>query len=169
MEATSAATSAVGWLWESYGKKVIGRLGKKLKSDWERISWDDREKKYASRLLSEHSTTKLLGNPKEIRLDQIYTDVYVLDQVSAFRRLEIEELRQQQEDGRTLSGVVTRKPLINIALREKRLYVLGKPGAGKSTFLKAIVRLCCEGHIKKTAIFIPLKRWSDSRQTLGNL
>lgn len=166
MDATSVATGAAGWFWESYGKRVIGGLGKKLKSDWDRISWEDRERKYAARLLSEHSTTKLLGNPKEIRLDQIYTDVYVLDQVSAFRRLDIEELREQQYDRRGVRGVVSRKPLIEIARREKRLYVLGKPGAGKSTFLKSIVRLCCEGGIRKTAIFVPLKRWSDSQKDL---
>jgi len=168
MDPTSAATGAAGWLWESYGKKVINGLGKRLKSDWERTSWDERERKYVARLLSEHSTTKLLGNPREIRLDQIYTDVYVLDQVSAFRRLDIEELREQQQDPRGLCGVVSRKPLIDIARREKRLYVLGKPGAGKSTFLKTIVRLCCEGAVRKTAIFVPLKRWSDSQKTLDD-
>lgn len=166
MDETSAATGAVEWLWESYGKKVISKFGKRLKSEWEKIAWEERERKYASRLLSEHSTTKLLGNPKEIRLDQIYTDVNVLDQVSAFRRLDIEELRESDHADRTLCDFFSRKPLIDLARREKRLYVLGKPGSGKSTFLKKIIHLCCDRELNKTAIFVPLKRWSDSRKSL---
>ncbi len=166
MEPISAATSVVSWLWEKYGSSLLGRLGGTAKTAWSKVDWSEREAKYKSRLLEEHSTIKLLGNPKEISLDQIYTDVYVLDQISAFRRLDVEDLKNGQFDRTGLPVYVTRAPLLKIAKTSHRLYVLGKPGAGKSTFLKNIVSLSCNGSLDKTAIFVPLKRWSDGKKTL---
>ena len=157
---------AAGWLWEKYGSKALGKLAKTTKSTWSRLNWSELEERYKSRLLEEHSTTKLLGNPKEIRLDQIYTDVYVLDQVSAFRRLDVEDLKKQQFNRTGLPDYDIRKPLLTIAKQSRRLYILGKPGAGKSTFLKTVVRLSCDGRLNKTAIFVPLKRWSDGEKSL---
>lgn len=163
---TTAATTAAGWLWENYGRRLLGKAGEKTKEKWSQVSWREREEKYKHRLLDEHSTTKLLGNPKEIRLDQIYTDVYVLDQVSAFRRLDVEDLKKDQFNRTGLPEYISRRPLLEIAKTSHRLYILGKPGCGKSTFLKTIVRLSCEGILKKTAIFVPLKRWSDTKKTI---
>jgi hypothetical protein len=42
------------------------------------------------------------------------------------------------------------------------LFILGRPGAGKTTFLKYLAILACKGKIKKTPIFVSLKDWSDS-------
>jgi predicted NACHT family NTPase len=166
IEPVSVATGAASWLWEKYGARTISKVTDATKAKWSKLSWPEQERRYKARLLDEHSTTKLLGNPKEIRLDLIYTDVYVLDQVSAFRRLDVEDMKKQQFNRTGLPAYVIRKPLLKIAEESKRIYILGKPGAGKSTFLKTVVRLSCEGRIDKTAIFVPLKRWSDSSKSL---
>ncbi|MBS0588093.1 MAG: NACHT domain-containing protein [Proteobacteria bacterium] len=164
IEPTSAGVA--GWLWEKYGANLLRTLGEKLQVGWTKMNWADHERKYSQHLLAEHSTTKLLGNPKEICLDEIYTDVYILDQISAFRRLDVEDMKKEQFNRTGLPSYVTRKPLLTIAETAHRLYILGKPGAGKSTFLKKVVRLCCDGSLNKTAIFISLKRWSDSKLSL---
>lgn len=92
--------------------------------------------------------------------------MYVLDQVSAFHRMDLEDLKKEQFNRTGLPSYVIRRPLLQIAQTSHRLYVLGKPGAGKSTFLKTVVRLSCDGSLEKTAIFVPLKRWSDGNKTL---
>lgn len=166
IEPTTAATGAAGWLWEKYGGRALSKLAETAKKKWAKMSWVEREEKYKRRLLDEHNTTKLMGNPKEIRLDQIYTDVYVLDQISAYQRLDVEDLRKEQFKRTGIPRYLNRKPLLKIAQESSRLYILGKPGAGKSTFLKNVVRLCCDGSLAKTAIFVPLKRWSDGEITL---
>jgi predicted NACHT family NTPase len=179
--------AAATWAWEKYGKQLTDKAGAAARELWARFRWHESEREYRERLLEHYSTTKLLGNPKEIRLDQTYVDAHVFNQVSAFQRVSIERLRQlsshkETEELSTMkagqeissgndhydSGSLRAKriPLKQLALKEQRLYVLGKPGAGKSTFLKHITLLCCKGDIKKTPIFVPLKSWSDSGLTL---
>jgi predicted NACHT family NTPase len=44
----------------------------------------------------------------------------------------------------------------------KRLFILGKPGAGKTTFLRYITVQCARENIDKLPIFVGLKEWADS-------
>jgi predicted NACHT family NTPase len=142
------------------------KTGVKINEQWTKLQWKALESAYKKRLLAEHSTTKLLGNPKEIRIDQVYTDVFVLDQVSASRRLDLEELKKERLGSANQLVNYKRVPLLDVVSLSSVIFLLGKPGAGKSTFLKTLVRRCCDGSIDKTAIFVSLKRWSDSGETL---
>ena len=155
-------TLAAGWFWDKFGKDIVKSAAGVARERWARYKWSDHEIKYKTRMLECYSTTKLLGNPKEIRLDQIYTDVYVLDKQAAMRRLALEELEDRGvgEDG--IESLGDRVDLLPLFRESKRLYLLGKPGAGKSTFLKNVVLKCCSGEIDKTPIFVSLKQWSDS-------
>ncbi|MGL4234404.1 MAG: NACHT domain-containing protein [Casimicrobium sp.] len=117
-------------------------------------------------MVSLHTTTTLLGNPKRIDLSEIFTDVYVIDQISAQQRLY--DAATGREAIERLDTLVQQKrqPLLRMARAEPRLFVLGKPGAGKSTFLKKIVLECCSGNLAKTPIFVELKALAESGLTL---
>jgi predicted NACHT family NTPase len=162
MDPISIGTSAGSWLWEKFGSDIIDKTVGAARKAWTKRSWKDREEQYKRRLIQLHSKTKLLGNPKEIKLDRIYTDVYVLDQISAFRRLRLDEKSKGLKESSGLPAKVKRFPLLDIVRERQRVYVLGKPGAGKSTFLKMVCLLCCTGQIERTPILIPLKQWNDS-------
>lgn len=152
---------AVGsWLWENIGEQVKDWGITTTKKYFSKRSWPEREAAYKKRLVELYSKTKLLGNPKEINLDKIYTDVYVLDQLSAFRRLVIDKKTNSLQENSALSA--TRTLLLDHVQKKRRIYLLGKPGSGKSTFLKMVCLQCCLGEIKKTPILIPLKQWNDS-------
>ncbi|MBH1987214.1 MAG: NACHT domain-containing protein [Burkholderiales bacterium] len=122
---------------------------------WSRIKWEVAISDYRKNVLDNVSTTRLLGHPRPIDLSQIYTDVMVYDKQSAFRfsRLENFDTRnlQHHEDGFPRIGA------LDAVLSGKHLYLLGRPGAGKTTFLKHLAFLACEGKIKKTPIFIALR------------
>ncbi|RYF51100.1 MAG: hypothetical protein EOO38_04035, partial [Cytophagaceae bacterium] len=122
-------------VWETVAPMVMENAKDALKSKWSKFKWTESNNKYKRHLTDHYSTTKLLGNPKPIRIKQIYTDVYVLDQLTAYRRLSIDEKGQLKEmTGLPIS--VKRIPLLDIVRDKSRVYILGKPGAGKSTFLK---------------------------------
>jgi len=153
-------------LWQAVSGPISEKAIDAARTKWRRFAWKKNEDKYKRRLVDLYSTTKLLGNPKPIRLDKVYTDVYVLDQITAYRRLKIDEKSGGLKESTGLPPKVIRKPLLEIVRDRSRVYVLGKPGAGKSTFLRILCILCCKGEIPRTPIFVSLKEWNDSGLTL---
>jgi NACHT domain len=151
--ATKAATSGV--------TKGAELLVNKVSVAWRKMEWTDAETRYRTKLLEIVRCTKILGNPKSIEIDRIYTDVYVFDKISAIRRysesLDEDELnvRERLED----------RPRLNadeVIEGESNTFILGRPGAGKTTFLKHLAMTACRGLVVSTPIFISLKEWSDS-------
>jgi predicted NACHT family NTPase len=102
-----------------------------------------------------------------VQLDDIFTDAYLLDKPMARTRYDIEQLRT----GITLSETSPPKKRLNglrLVTERKNLFVLGKPGAGKTTFLKYVALKAAEQTIDNVPIFISLKEWADSGLELIN-
>lgn len=181
------AVEATSLIWAHYGKELAEdfaragaskarmwtwRMSKKAASSvWNQVNWKASASKYNERLRRLYGTTNVLGKTEPIELEGIFTDVYMLDQPTATRRFDIERLRRDPEllttthkriDGMSL---VTQKTSEN-ETANNRLFILGKPGAGKTTFLKYLVWQATLGNIDKTPIFISLKEWSDSKSQL---
>lgn len=147
------------WLWEQFGKDIT----RFAKAKWGKFNWAEAEQKYREELTKIHSTTRLLGHSKPINVDEIFTDVYVLDKLTAHQRFGLKDLPEDEQELDTYSN---RKPALRLAINQNKLFILGKPGAGKTTFLKYIVLKACEGKIRKTPIYVSLKEWSDSDESL---
>ena len=132
-----------------------------LKGQWRKVDWNGSQTKYRKNLLDAVHTTKVLGNSKPINIENIYTDCYVFDRLSALRRFsgDLDDIAQQ---GVALQPQYERISALEVARTGENLFILGRPGAGKTTFLKYLAILGCKGNIKKTPIFISLKEWSDS-------
>jgi predicted NACHT family NTPase len=155
------------WFWDNYGKLLIDGAVDKLKGKWREFNWKEAEEKYCCRLKDHYSTVRVLGNPKPLNLDEIFTDVYVLDKPTAFRRFDIRELQDRPAALDTFQVVEeNRKPALRLVPKKKRLFILGKPGSGKTTFLKYLAIQATEGKFQKTPIFISLREWSDSKLEL---
>ena len=155
-----SSASAV-WLWEKFGAAIIKRSAAAMRAGWKQFSWTAAEERYRNRLIEICGTTKLLGNPRSISIEDIYTHVEVLDQVSAFRRLELERRIFEKGEQEIPGILVQRRSAEALAGEKKRVYVLGKPGCGKTTLLKHLTIQACRGRIKKTPVFISLKEWVD--------
>lgn len=162
--AQSALTNATDYA-TSKIKDGVDSVVAKIKAQWTQLNWPNVAKTYKDNLRTNLSTTKVLGNPKPIEIEKVYTDVFVHDRPSATRRFAgdvetlnkalLEELHRQE-----------RLSAVDAARTGGNLFVLGRPGAGKTTLLKYLAILCCKGNISKTPIFITLKDWSDSGQSL---
>jgi predicted NACHT family NTPase len=119
---------------------------------------DDWVKEVRSRccekILCQHGTIRLL-NDAEIGVDQLYVDVWLLDrsprtfQVSGSTMLKSFDLRN---DRLGLGDRIKRNEGMKVAIDNARLLILGKPGAGKTTFLKHLAVDCSKGEFQPNLI-----------------
>ncbi|MBD1843703.1 NACHT domain-containing NTPase [Cyanobacteria bacterium FACHB-63] len=110
-----------------------------------------------------------MTQPIELTGDRgIYTNVNILERLTKHRRLEIEQLLRgstlEEFDRFGLSGITEERVLgLEAVKRHSKSMVLGKPGAGKTTFLKYLAMACIESleFGDRVPIFITLKRFAE--------
>ncbi|HNP51292.1 MAG TPA: NACHT domain-containing protein [Nitrosomonas nitrosa] len=159
-------SSATEPLWKDLNAKIMGNVAKILSVAWENVKWDTAEDEYLRRIVKNLSTTRLLGNPKPIIIDALYTDVYLLDTPSAKRTYSTSAIEKLSYEDLISSDVKKKSSALKIQRTNALLYILGKPGSGKTTFLKYLAIQAANRNIAKTPVFIPLKEWADSKLDL---
>ncbi len=121
------------------------------------------------------SKMRILDMAQPIKLtgkQGIYTNVNILDKITGRQRLAITELLQrcstkEEFDRFGLSRVTQeRVPGLQAVEQYSKLMVLGKPGAGKTTFLKYLAMQCIEGLFQNNQVpwFITLKDFAESSE-----
>ncbi|MDD5215006.1 MAG: NACHT domain-containing protein [Methylococcales bacterium] len=163
------------WLWDKYGDTIVEWLQNKAKEKgsefakehWEKFQWQKAEQRYKEKSLKLYGTTRVLGNPEPTELEGIFTDLYILNKPLAARRYSIDQLHEA--DNHKLHGEELERHNGVALVQEEtshRLFILGKPGAGKTTFMKYINLQAVQGKIEKTPIFITLREWTDTKKSL---
>ncbi len=114
-------------------------------------------------------TLRVLDMSHPIEVNDLYTSVNILEQISGRRHKRIDELLlecdYEQFERFGLTSVVKECiPALEAVQKYKKLIVLGKPGAGKTTFLKYLVIQCNEGEFQSNflPIFITLKDFAEA-------
>lgn len=128
-------------------------------------------------LIQEHcGTMRVLDTPQPIGLNDIYTSVNILEKITGQRRLGIDELLEQSSSQDfDLFGLnrITEKRVPGLQAVEKysKLMILGKPEAGKTTFLKYLAIQCIKGEFQaeRVPIFITLKGFAEATNKPGLL
>lgn len=156
------AGAAGAWLWDKYGQAIADSAIGVAKDRWAKFNWIQAAEKYRQRVKELYGTTRILGNPKPVSLEGIFTDAYLLDKPTALRRFDLEQLQVMAAERETFQSPGERRSALRLALEEKRLFILGKPGAGKTTFLKYVALQAADNKLNKIPIFVPLKEWADS-------
>jgi predicted NACHT family NTPase len=114
---------------------------------------------------------RVLDMTQPIGINDIYTDVNILEKITGRKRLEIaqllENLNPEDFERFGLDQVVEKRvPGLEAVEQHSKLMILGKPGAGKTTFLKRIAIQCkleqfLADHVP---IFITLKDFAEALQ-----
>jgi hypothetical protein len=122
---------------------------------------------YRSKLLEWHGTTRILGKLKPIPLDNIFTDVYVWETPQARSKFTEEMLEAEHRSGE-IHRENEREDGIVLLEKYRKLFVLGKPGAGKTTFLKWVTLRCADRYLQDIGIpfFISLKELADAERKI---
>ncbi|MBN3905982.1 MAG: NACHT domain-containing NTPase [Nostoc sp. NMS1] len=118
-------------------------------------------------------TLQLLDVSRPVRIDDIYIDVKILEEIASFQWLEFADLQKftSQEFDRFALGEVSQIQIAGIAAVQtySKLRVLGKPGAGKTTFLQHLAIQCNRGRFaaNRVPIFVTLRDFADESREAG--
>src|SRR5215213_4375868 len=92
------AITAGAWAWDKYGKSIMDRAAKAVKSHWDKFRWNDAAEKYRAKVKKLYGTMQIMGMAEPIPLDDIFTEAYLLDKPTAFRRFDIEHMSAEDSD-----------------------------------------------------------------------
>ncbi|WP_052056141.1 NACHT domain-containing protein [Myxosarcina sp. GI1] len=154
-----------------------------LNLDWEEIRENEQTTQDIDTLVSEVrqkaqtdivercGTMRVLDMRQPIGLNDIYTDVYLLEKITGSQRLEIDQLSRDYNpdsddfDRHWLNKREKRVSGIYIVDKSSKVVILGKPGSGKTTFLKFLCLQCISGGFqpKRLPIFISLKEFAEKK------
>jgi predicted NACHT family NTPase len=122
-------------------------------------------------LMKRCGTMRVLDMEQPITLNSIYTTVNILDRMSRNRRLSVDELSEAcggEDFDRLLLGSAKaeRVPGLEAVQRHRQLMILGKPGAGKTTFLKWLTLQCLAGAVRgdRVPFFITLREFAEAEE-----
>jgi len=120
-------------------------------------------------IVEQCGTMQVLDMTQAIGLNEIYISVNILETISGRRRLEIADLLQgctPENFNRCGLGRIAeeRVPGLQAVKNHSKLIVLGRPGSGKTTFLKYLAIACSLGEFQsdKLAIFLTLKDFAEA-------
>lgn len=125
------------------------------------------------KILNRHSQMRLLSG-KEIGVDQLYVDVWLLEKPEREHFIDDAKTLLQnfdiENDRLALSKRIQRNPGFKIASSESKLIILGKPGSGKTTFLKHLGIDWCKGKFQpeKIAVLVELRQIRSQTWKLVN-
>ena len=117
-------------------------------------------------------TMRVLDMTQPIDLGSIYTQVKILEKITGRKRIDLNNLLEalnleNSEDFDRFGWSQVKEKRVEgekAVLAHNKLMVLGKPGSGKTTFLKYLAIQCNKGEFLENCVpvFIPLKQFAET-------
>ena len=128
-----------------------------------------------SKIEDQCGTLKLLDINRPVKLDKIYIEVNLLEEIPSQQWLELAELQNltPQEFHSVGLGKLFQQWIAGIQIAENytKIRILGNPGTGKTTFLQHLALQCNRGLFfpNRVPIFITLKSFVEESKETGEV
>jgi predicted NACHT family NTPase len=123
-------------------------------------------------ILAQCGTLRLLDTAQPVALDDVYINVHILEQLSRQQWLDVSDLQSDRaipfDRLSSLPSTQTGISAIDAIATYPKLMVMGKPGAGKTTFLQKVALQCIRGELPLTSIPIFIQLRNLAEETLAN-
>ena len=94
--------------------------------------------RYAEKVEELYGTMRILGKNEPVSVADIYTSLSILDKFTAQLRYDPERLNFELWNRKSTQEGISRVDGMAVVQNVDNLFVLGRPGAGKSTFLRHV-------------------------------
>lgn len=154
-------------------KKCLGSIG--AIREWGRSTAEGHDllnraaKAYVKRFTERYNSMRVLGMNDPRPLTDIFIRINILQRITARQWVSLDDLNEQYDRSRRSFGAVADSVTgIDAAKRFQKFIVLGKPGSGKTTYLKYIGLQAFSGRLNRELIpiFVSLKDLADSELSL---
>lgn len=142
-----------------------------LVAQWQAVDPVAAEARYRQSLIEHYNRLRIFGTSGEVALHHVFTDVYILAEPLSRIPYDFDALRTamaEEARPRLQYRFFQRVTGIQLVKKGKNLFILGKPGAGKTTFLKYLTVQAARHKLKRLPIFISLNEWANSRWGKGD-
>ena len=159
------------WLWNKFGEGFLKTVAGGV---WQGVQWAEAASRYRQTLYAQYKHIQIFGQAEPVPLEGIFTHVRVLDKPSALHRYDLRQLQATTNgDTREVYDLLREKnrkrsqALDGLALvqqpDQQRLLILGKPGAGKTTFLKYLTLQATkpQPRLDRLPILLTLREWDQ--------
>ncbi len=156
------------WVWDNFAKDFVKS---NFKRNWDTFKEEARFDKaaavYAEEMLRRYGTIKILDMTSPVSLEGIYTRVKILDKPTAFTGAPKDHILKTNREHKSFGDSIGEpKESFGVFWEHDKLFILGKPGAGKTTFLKYIILRATQEDFGVIPICIELKRFADDDVSL---
>ena len=161
--------TGLGWFLDKFVSPFVDGIADRAQRErWKRFDWPAAEQKYREQIKQDYGRLRILGRG-EVPLGEVFTDVNVLDEHTAlhdYGEAQLLDLERARPFFRQPGERVRGRTKVNGG---GNLYILGKPGAGKTTFLKYVATQAADYRLTsgRLPIFVSLHEWSRSPHGQG--
>ncbi len=171
--------SVIGKILVGVGSKllpdVLKETWEKALSKWEEKDYQKAADRYAKHLLELHGYIHVIALNKRMRLSSAYTDVNVLSRITTDYPAPKEFAEAVYLDKAKFGDITEggeRKDGLDLIRKYNKHFILGKPGAGKTTFLRYLLQEAIHGRLfqdegkQVIPIYVELNKFSESDLSL---